>query len=532
MVRVGRWIVGLVPLLFVGWFVLWPLTAILGRGLAPNGSLSLHVVGDVLGEHRTQRIIWFTLWQSVVSTGLAVVIGVAIAYCIERVRLPGHGFVRTVVMLPFALPTLVVAAGFVALVGQGSWFAAPSLIPSTTIVIVAHVYFNVAIVVRVVGTRWRSLDPHLWHAASTLGQARRSSLLTLTAPLLAPAIAGAASIVMLFCFTSFGVVLALGGARQSTIETEIYRLTTQELALDRAAVLVVVQLVAVGVTMLMSSRMGRTRYSVRSASRQVDEQVVLSRRTRCAWTLLQWLVVALVLVPLGAIVSRAIGGGLDGVRFLNDSKFGEVRPIDSVWTSVTIACWSTVIAVTVGAVSAFALARRRRFSRVTDVLLVIPLGVSAVTIGFGSLIALDRPFDLRSSWFIVPIAQATIAVPFVVRMLLPTLQTVGTNLGEAAAVLGADRAAVLRTIDLPLIRRGFLGAATFAFAISLGEFGATAFIARAGEPTMPLMIARLLGRPGSAARSGAYLLAVVLLVMTFVLATLAERASATRRSVL
>src|SRR4029453_7517974 len=130
-----------------------------------------------------------------------------------------------------------------------------------------------------------------------------------------------------------------------------------------------------------------------------------------------------------------------------------------------------------------------------DLLLMLPLGTSAVTIGFGFLITLDEPpLDLRASWIIVPIAHALVAVPFVVRILVPVLRSIDDRLREAAAVLGAPPVRVWREIDVPIIRRGLLVAAGFAFAISLGELGARFFIVRPDRPTMPVAIYRYLSQ--------------------------------------
>ena len=158
-----------------------------------------------------------------------------------------------------------------------------------------------------------------------------------------------------------------------------------------------------------------------------------------------------------------------------------------------------------------------------DTVLMLPLGVSAVTIGLGFLIALDRPIDLRGSFVLVPLAHALVALPFVVRAALPLLRSIRPELREAARVLGASPARVWREIDLPIIRRALLVGAGFAAAVSLGEFGATSFVARPASTTIPTLIFRLLGRPGTASYGTALALAVVLAMITAALILLIER---------
>ncbi len=148
---------------------------------------------------------------------------------------------------------------------------------------------------------------------------------------------------------------------------------------------------------------------------------------------------------------------------------------------------------------------------------MLPLGTSAVTLGLGFIIALDQPpLDLRASPALIPIAHTLVAFPFVVRSLTPALRSIQPRVRQAAAVLGASPRLVLRFVDLPLVGRALLVAATFAFTISLGEFGATALIARPEYPTMPLMIFRFLSQPGALNYGQALALSTILMAVTAV----------------
>ena len=204
-----------------------------------------------------------------------------------------------------------------------------------------------------------------------------------------------------------------------------------------------------------------------------------------------------------------------------------VPPIEAVRNSVVFASIATVIALVIGGLAAFAVAGPRRGARAAgglDTLLLLPLGVSAVTIGFGFLIALDRPpFDLRASPALIPIAHALVAAPFVARVMIPVLRSIDERLREAAAVLGASPGRVWREIDLPIVARAVLVAAGFAFAISLGEFGATIFIARPDYPTLPVVIFRLLGQPGALNFGAAMAASVILMAVTAVAILAIER---------
>jgi thiamine transport system permease protein len=229
----------------------------------------------------------------------------------------------------------------------------------------------------------------------------------------------------------------------------------------------------------------------------------------------------LILLPLGVLVARSFdtpnGYGTAFYRALGSTDGGtfSVAPWQTVGNSLRFAAIATVIALAVGGLAAAALVRRAgRLVRGFDALLMLPLGTSAVTVGFGFLIALDKPpLDLRDSWLLVPLAQALVGTPFVVRVMLPVLRAVDERLREAAAVLGASPWRVWREVELPLVSRAVAIAAGFAFAVSLGEFGATVFIARPDDPTLPVAVARLLGRAGALNYGQAMALSTVLMLV-------------------
>ncbi|MEU0140674.1 iron ABC transporter permease [Streptomyces albidoflavus] len=524
-----------VPVVFFGIFFAYPVAAIVGRGLRQDGAWQFGALGEVLGDPDIGQVLWFTLWQALASTGLTLVVAMPAAYVFARLEFPGKSLLRAVVTVPFVLPTVVVGTAFLALLGRGGllddlW----GLRLDTTVwaILLAHVFFNYAVVVRTVGGLWAQLDPRQEEAARMLGASRFRAWRTVTLPALGPAVAAAALMVFLFTFTSFGVVQILGGPGFATLEVEIYRQTAHLLDLPTAAVLTLVQFAAVGAILAVHAWTVRRRETALSL---VDAAYAVRRVRGTGQRLLLGFVLAtvavLILLPLGVLVERALdapgGYGLGYFRALMSADGGAflVPPIDAVANSLQYAAVATLIALLVGGLAAAALTRRAgRFTRGFDALLMLPLGVSAVTVGFGFLIALDRPpLDLRASWILVPLAQALVGVPFVVRTMLPVLRAVDSRLREAAAVLGASPWRAWREVDLPLVRRALLVAAGFAFAVSLGEFGATVFIARPDNPTLPVAVARLLGRAGDLNYGQAMALSTILMIVCVVSLLLLER---------
>jgi thiamine transport system permease protein len=507
-----------VPLAFLGLFFVYPLAAILDRGLRGAGDPPL----DVLADPLTREVVWFTVWQALASTVLTIALATPAAYVLGRYRFRGRSVVSAIVVVPFVLPTVVVALAFLAILPDGverGW--AP--------ILVAHAFFNVAVVVRIVGTFWANLDPRVGEAAATLGASPAQRAREIVLPLLAPALAAAGAIVFLFSFTSFGIVLILGGPRYATIEAEIYSQAVRLFDLRAAAVLSLVQLACVVAAVWVATRLERR--LIVAGGLRAERDTLRSIRTRR-----EKLVVAASLgglglflgLPLAVLVERSLavgdGYGLDAYRALAEpTSVLLASPWEAIVNSLVYAAAASVIAIVVGGLAAFAVADTRG-SRLLDLLVLIPLGASAVMLGLGFLIAFDTPpLDIRAAPWIVPVVQALVAIPFVVRIMVPTLRSIDPRLREAAALLGASPGRVRREVDLPIVARGLAVAAGFAFAISLGEFGATVFLARPDRPTLPVAIFRFLGRPGEVNVAQAYALAVVLMAVTVLSVLLVER---------
>jgi thiamine transport system permease protein len=504
-----------IPIAFLALFFAWPLAAILRRSLVVDGALDLPL--DVLTASSTRDIAWFTLWQATVSTVLTLLAGLPLAWALSRFSFRGRSLVEALVLVPFVLPTVVVATAFVALLPD-------AMEHSVWAILLAHVFFNVAVVVRIVGAYWAALDRRLWDAAATLGAGPAQRQLRLTLPLLAPALASAASIAFLFCFTSFGVIVVLGGIRYATLETEIYNQAARLFDLRTAAALALLQLAAVAAVVTVSGVLerrlgGGRRAGPRAPRPRHGERVAVAAVVTVSLGLLS-------LPPLALVVrSLQVSGGY-GLRhfasLFDTTPALLVSPWHAILNSLLFATAATAIALGVGVPAAIAVARG---SRGLDVTLMLPLGASAAMLGFGFLLAFDRaPLDLRSSLAIVPLAQALVATPFVVRSLVPALRARDPRLPEAAAVLGAAPGQVRREIELPLVARPLAVAAALAFAVALGEFGATVFVFRADWPTVPVAIFRFLGRPGADNVGTAMALCVVLMALVAAVALVSQRA--------
>lgn len=487
------------PAAFLGLFFLWPVASLVWRGLSGGG----YAAETVLSADRAWSAIGTTLGLATAGTALSLALGLPAAWALFHLRWRGQATVRALVSVAFVLPTIVVAAAFSALLRPSGLLGFLGADQSIGAIIAALAFFNVAVVARVVGGTWGGLDPEAAIAARTLGANRSQVWRHVTLPALTPAITSAAAIVFLFCSTSFGIVLVLGGTRINTVETEIWLQVNQFLDLRAAAALALVQLAIVGLTLVVAGKARRGRGAARG---RLDGSRPLTRRDLpLAFAALAPTALLLGL-PAWSLLERSLrtakGWGVDHyVALATASSPGALSA--PMWSaalhSLSAAVIAAAIALGLGLIVASALGRSRRAGWI-DSVAMLPLGVSAVVVGLGLLLTLYRPLpgglSLAHPGILVPAAQAVVALPLVVRSLAPTVRSVDPRLRHAAATLGAGPARVWREVDWPALRRPAGLALGLAFAVSLGEFGATAFVARPDYPTLPTAIFRLLSRPG------------------------------------
>ena len=261
-VSIGRTLLWGTPLLFLAVFFFLPLGKILwlaGRE-AISGGVTLRSFSQITDP------LWFTVWQAVLSTLLTLLLGLPAAYLFSHFQFKGKRFLQMVTTLPFILPTVVAVAGFTALLGpsgllnvflkQVFHLSSPPVQFMNTLwgILLVHVFYNTTIIIRVVGSAWTSLDPRWEESARVLGASRGQTLRQVTLPLLRPAILAATLLVFLFDFTSFGVILMVGGPGFSTLEVAIYQQALSLLNLPLAGLLSVIQLLCTfAVTWVYSS---------------------------------------------------------------------------------------------------------------------------------------------------------------------------------------------------------------------------------------------------------------------------------------
>jgi thiamine transport system permease protein len=448
--------------------------------------------------------IRFSFWQAIWSTVFTLGVGSLLAWILARYDFRGRRAVRVIVTVPFVLPTVVVGSAFLALLPT-------SVERSLGSILLAHVFFNIAVVVRLVTPQWSMVDPELLAAARTLGASPVRLVNRIVLPFAGSALKVAGAVVFLMSFTSYGVVRLLGGPGSSTIEVEIYRRAVILGDVPGAAVLATAQTFVIIALFALATR----RRSV------IMHRVDVDRRRAPAWAMVSAYTAAVfIIVPLAAMTVHSVrsrghwtSSGWSNLFSSTSSLLDGADMLSTVTRSLLYALMAAVIAVPIGLTAAVGLARRRR--SLTRALLLVPLATSAVVVGFGILVTYDEsPFDFRSQWWLIPFIHAVVALPFVVRSSLSVAESIPQGLREAAAVLGASPVRRWCAVDAPLLGPALATGLGLSAALSLGEFGATSFLTRQRTQTLPIVVDQLLGRAGDTAFTTAMAAATLLLALT------------------
>lgn len=529
-------------LLFLLSFFFFPLFKILAL------TFNLDTFADFDNLLVARDSLLFTFYQAALSTLLTFALGLPAAILFAKFDFPGKSLLRALTAVPFMLPTVVVAAAFNSLLGERGLFATTfdlllstfDLQPSTfnfILILIAHTFYNTSIVIRIVGNAISRLDPKLESSARVLGADTFHVWKDVILPILRPSLLAAALLVFMFDFTSFGVILLLGGSQFATLEVEIYIRALQLPNLNLAALLSVIQLIF---TLVFSILYSRTinQVSTQTAPRFSASRPPKTLRERLFVFTGYWILLTFFLLPLLSLPIRSFtrleadrgqrtevqyGFTTDYYEELFINRRGSlfyVPPVQAALNSLGFAGITVILSLALGYPAAYALAKPTRLEKFLDPFLMLPLGASAVMMGLGFILSFGR---LIASPFFIPIAHTLIALPFVIRALQPALVSIPERLRQAASTLGASPFRVWQTVDFPILSRATLSAATFAFTVSLGEFGATLLITRPEYPTIPIAISRFLSQPGGLNYGQAMAMATVLMLLTTLSILLIEK---------
>jgi thiamine transport system permease protein len=490
------------PLVFLGVFFVVPvvMTLVVFTDIA--------VMGETITNSFFIKIAWFSLWQAVLSVVVTLVIGLPATWALSRVSFPGSQILRGILSAPFVMPAVVVASGVLAVLPASN---NTGLLP----ILWAHTMFNISVVLRVVGPRWELLDQRLERASAMLGAHPMGTFRYVVWPHIKNSTINAALLIFIYCFTSFGVIVIVGGFNRRTIEAEIF---TQAIRLgdtSTATALAVVQIVMIAIVFTV----------VRIGSRREIPTSHIHRRQRLsATTHSRWIVggavtsaVVVVGVPMVATLWRSIYSRstqsftISGWESLFDTRLPTMA-YSATEVLTNSAMFALLAALVCVPLSLAAVVSNNRFLFFVSSL---PIVVSAATLGIGLIITFDvDPIAWRSQWWLLPVVHAAIAFPLTTRTLHPAYIAIPTSLRHSAQVLGASPLRSFVAVEIPIMKSALWRATGLSLAVSLGEFGATSFLSRSGTTTMPIAISQLMGTVGQVPQQAAFALSATFIIVT------------------
>ena len=528
----------------------YPVGSVLGSAISAGGRLTLDPLVAVLGDpfytgsaHSLvtapaslpgRFVAWvnagmpavdlglfgFTAYQALLSTVVSVAVGLPGAYLLARFEFPGREFLRSVTILPFVMPSILVAVGFLAMFGRtgvvNDLLATVGLGPvnvvfTLEIVILAHAFYNAPLVTRLVTAAWESVDTRSVETARTLGAPPLRAFRDVTLPQLVPAILTASVLTFIFTFLSFPIVLALGGLQLATVEVWLFA-RVQNLELVEAATLGAIETALSLGLIYIYLRFEATQISTHGQG-QLRSRLPLFAGWRSMLdprrlgVFVYSLVAAVLFVgPLVSLVVESLttpNGAftLDYYAFLlaqqASAAVGTINPLAAIINSLLFGLGALALALPMGVLVSVVATHEGSGSRFAEALLTAPLAVSGIVLGLGMLRTLvfgTTVFGHRltvTGPIAIVAAHAIAAYPFVTRNVTPALSGIDDRLVDAARALGADRPTVLVDIELPLIAPALIAGAAFAFAISIGEFDSTVLLAEGVDSaTMPVALER------------------------------------------
>ena len=486
----------------------------------------------VLRDDYTYYLLLFTIKEALLSALLSVLIALPFAAYFSKYTFPGRRIVLTISQLAFTIPTILVVLGFVIWYGNNGYlnnaiktlFSIKStplqILYSFKAIILAHVYLNFPIAFALITAAWTALPDNLEKASYLLGKGKIETFCRITLPRLSGSIASSFALIFLYCFSSFAIVMVLGGnPAYSTLEVEIYRRVHVNADIKSAAALAIFAF-AVNALLLIITTPGR---KVKKGERKGRVLIKAHGALLAEAIVLSLLILLFLIPPMAAIAVRAFFTR-DGIfttrawQGIFEGGFGLIgSALNAIYLSFIIGLIVALLSVWMG--SAIAMASAKRSSRILPFISSLPLAAGSVMMGLGLLLVtsfISTELGIRNyylSILFVIAAHLVIVLPFSVRTITPGARMIPDTLEKASSTLGVNRGKTYRRVESPLLAPYRRKAFAFSFALSLGEVNATLMLSSGNVETIPVLIYRMIG---SYDYQGAAALGTVLLLLALI----------------
>ena len=476
-------------------------------------------------------LILKNLAQALLSTVFSLVIGLPAAFFLYQFDFLGRKIIIILCTIPFILPVIVVALAFRE---AFALFANFNFNESLLIIVLAHAYYNMSVVIRIVGPYWRKINKDLEDASELLGASLVDRFKYIIAPMLAPVVFSSAILVFLFSFTSFGIIIIFGNTDFETVELLIYRFSTGLYNLQLAIWFSLFQIIFCTALFFLFTRFNQTSDLAFLNINRANKKLIDCKKINqfFIFTFLGMLIM-FAIIPIAILIISSISDPLDNgytmqnfVRIFEDSgNLSYISPFQSIISSITLATAASVIVMCLGFYTAsYFDTQVSKIKKVADFIFLLPLVVPVITLSFGLTITFNQSFfDLRHTFLIILIMHIILGLPFAYYLSSLALNSIAKEIKEAANILGCAKNNFWHRIYIPLTKNYILAGIIFSYGISLGEFGSVAMLRGSQFYTMPVAIYQYLSKPGNYFLGNAYALSVILVIVAFVIFFIIDR---------
>ena len=496
---------------FFFYFFYSPLVYIFQFAFVEDETVSFRTFLDILTNPVNVAAFLFSVQQAFFSVIGCLILGIPAGYFFARYSFRGKKTLVNLLTIPFVLPPIVVLLGFMIAYG-------PSIYPFNGIVL-AHIFYNLSVIIRMSMAAWQSVDEEQIHVAHSLGASQWQIFWKITLPQIKNHLISATMIVFIYCFNSFAIVLYLGEAKFQTLEVRIYKLMKISLDFSGGASLAVLQIilnVLLIIGYLWFER--KTRQMAVDKDTTYREFPLFARPShwkegvkRVGIFIFIGFISVMTFLPILAVIITSVQphspevSAFWGYQQLFSSAYDSLlgtSPIRLVLNSLLFASLTALITTLISL--GILIILRNRYQKVNNyqftwaegglsLLILLPMATSSITLAIGLFLRLKGTALFTDwGWIVIILAHVLISTPFTTRAILTAYNRIDLELLNVASTLKASRFYIFRTIELPLIRNGLIIGAIYSFAISLGEFGATTFLARKDNNTLSMGIAKLL----------------------------------------
>ncbi|MHA1596656.1 MAG: ABC transporter permease [Candidatus Asgardarchaeia archaeon] len=508
------------PIFFIFFFFYYPLLNVFKDAFFVGSNFTLDNFLGIISNKLNQKVILFTLYQAFLSMLLTIILGLPLSFLISKYDFKGKEFIRALILVPFILPPIVVAHGFILFFGRDgllnrillgiSLVEKPMDFEGIMLILLAHSFYNIPLVVQMVSSSLERIPEEVEEAAESLGTPPLRKFFRITLPYIRNSILSSALLTFIFCLLSFTIVLSLGGVKYMTVEVQIYSLYKFLFSPERASGLAIIQILTAAVASYTYLRLqGDEKYRRAILGLHKREKVKISFKNVMnvkGILILTYLILITILLsgPIFSVIYYSffdiVSGefSLSGYERIFTGEFSEylgTSPISSIVNTIFFASLSLFLSITLGTIAAYSISRANCSGKnLYNLLILIPIGTSSMSLALGLIRTYgDFPILKENSWVFIVLSHTILGLPFVTRSILNSLERIDRNLIDASDSLGSSRFDTFFTVELPLIYPSFVTGSVFSFAMSIGEMSMALFFSSPRTMTMTVSMYRYMG---------------------------------------